>query len=109
RQAETQLAQTIKEQEDATPLVAEANSLDLQLAERQLQIETLSSETQLAAQRLSSVADEKRQTQEALEVEEREMLRLGVWKKEHQGRAAIAENEILIKSKLEDATKVLRS
>lgn len=109
RQAEEQLSANIKEQEDAKPLLDRAKALDVQLGEKQQQVQQADEDrkgVQAKQQHiLKNLADREREVKET----EEEIDRLTQWKTKFADRQQIAEHESLILARLTDAMSALEA
>ena len=109
QQAETILHENIQKQEDAQPLLNQAKTLDVQLAEKEKQVGIAKEEVRHEKDKQQRHAQAIATKQEEFNRVEKEITRLSQWKIDNTQRQPIAEHESLIISKLQNAAASLES
>ncbi len=98
-----------KKEEDTKPQLARARALDVQLAEKAQQLTQANDDVGAIREKQVKQADQLKRAQEESESLKREIEKLHQWISENEARRAIAEQESIIISKLENATEILEN
>ncbi|WP_343689416.1 SbcC/MukB-like Walker B domain-containing protein [Chitinophaga sp.] len=109
QQTEDNLTARIAEEEAALPLLNEAKTLDVQLAEKELQTSQAQTTFNTASQKLQQQQQQLTQKQLDAEQLESKVKELQQWKESNTARQPIAEQHSLIISKLNDAGILLET
>ncbi|MBN9382208.1 MAG: AAA family ATPase [Chitinophagaceae bacterium] len=109
QQAVTALKEKAQEQEAAKSLLDRAKALDVQLSEKQRQMQQADEDLKGAQAEQKKLSEILAIKQREAEVTAEEIGRLIKWKADNASRQAIAEHESLILSKLNDAGQLVES
>lgn len=107
RQLEEQLSMKTKEQEEAKPLLDRAKALDVQLHEKQQQVQQAGEELKGVQAKQQQITNTLAHWNREVKETEEEIDRLTQWKTKFADRQQIAEHESLILARLTDAMSAL--